>query len=178
MMDIKMEQPTKSRESVHTQLAREADLPAINGIYNKALLESAWIHDLIPNTMGQRLEWYRHKGATGLPVFVAELDGRVIGFSALSPFLDWPAHEPTVQTSIYVDEDYRGVGIGKTLVKLLIEHAKGSQKHSILAGINPGNAGSIQLHQSLGFEEVAHFKQVLYKFDQWQDFKFFQLLLP
>jgi L-amino acid N-acyltransferase YncA len=49
--------------------------------------------------------------------------------------------------------------------------------HTILAGIDATNEVSIKLHRSLGFKEVANFKQVGYKFGRWLDLTFMQLLL-
>ena len=49
--------------------------------------------------------------------------------------------------------------------------------HTIIAAIDATNLASIQLHRSFGFEEVAHFKEVGYKFNRWLDLKFLQLLL-
>jgi phosphinothricin acetyltransferase len=49
--------------------------------------------------------------------------------------------------------------------------------HAMLAGISADNEASINLHRSFGFEEVAHFKEVGYKFDKWLDLKFLELIL-
>jgi L-amino acid N-acyltransferase len=47
----------------------------------------------------------------------------------------------------------------------------------MIAGIDAGNEASLKLHQSLGFKEIAHFKEVGYKFGRWLDLKFLQLML-
>ena len=49
--------------------------------------------------------------------------------------------------------------------------------HTIIAGIDATNEASLQLHKNFGFEEVACFKQVGYKFKRWLDLKFLQLIL-
>ena len=49
--------------------------------------------------------------------------------------------------------------------------------HAIIAGIDASNEVSLHLHQSFGFVEVAHFKEVGYKFNRWMDLKFLELLL-
>ncbi len=49
--------------------------------------------------------------------------------------------------------------------------------HTIIAGIDATNEAILQLHQRFGFEEVACFKQVGYKFNRWLDLKFLQLIL-
>jgi len=76
-----------------------------------------------------------------------------------------------------VASDQRGKGIGKLLIEPLIRTAKENDLHAIIAGIDGSNAASIKLHESFGFEEVAHFKQVGYKFGRWLDLRFMELLL-
>jgi len=77
---------------------------------------------------------------------------------------------------VYVKNDCRGKGIGKLLLPPLIETAKQLKMHTIIAGIEASNEASIKLHRSFGFEEVAHFKEVGWKFERWLDLKFFQLI--
>ena len=48
--------------------------------------------------------------------------------------------------------------------------------HTIVAGIDASNDASIRLHQTFGFVEVAHFKEVGFKFGRWLDLKFLQLI--
>jgi L-amino acid N-acyltransferase len=60
----------------------------------------------------------------------------------------------------------------------LIEAARRQDYHAIIASIDATNDASIHLHRSFGFEEVAHFRQVGYKFGRWLDLKFLELLLP
>jgi phosphinothricin acetyltransferase len=127
--------------------------------------------------MEMRRAWYETKLKDGHPVFVAESEGRVVGFSSYGPFRAWAAYKYTVENSVYVAADQRGKGIGKLLITPLIDTAKSNDLHAIIAGIDASNIGSIKLHQSFGFEEVAHFRQVGYKFGRWLDLKFLELLL-
>jgi L-amino acid N-acyltransferase len=59
----------------------------------------------------------------------------------------------------------------------LIDAAKQLGIHVIVAGIDADNATSIALHKKFGFEEVAHFKQVGWKFGRWLDLKFLELIV-
>ena len=59
----------------------------------------------------------------------------------------------------------------------LIAAAVKMNMHTIIAGIDATNEASLQLHKKFGFEEVAHFKQVGYKFKHWLDLQFLQLIL-
>ena len=157
--------------------ARENDLPALLEIYNEIILNTTAVYQYVPQTLEMRQAWYDTKMKDGHPVFVAESAGRVVGFSSYGPFRAWAAYKYTVENSVYVSSDQRGQGIGKLLIPPLIQSAKENDLHAIIAGIDASNAASVKLHQAFGFEEVAHFRQVGYKFGRWLDLKFMQLLL-
>lgn len=157
--------------------ASEADLPAILAIYNEAILTTTAVYEYEPHTLAMRQAWYATKQADGFPIFIADLKGEVVGFCSLGWFRAWPAYKYTVENSIYVAASCRGQGIGKQLLATLIEAAQTLDMHAIVAGIDASNAVSCQLHERLGFKEVAHFHQVGYKFGRWLDLKFFELIL-
>jgi L-amino acid N-acyltransferase YncA len=102
---------------------------------------------------------------------------KIVGFSSIGPFRAWAAYKYSVENSIYVAVEARGKGIGKLLLPPLIDSAKKLQLHTIIAGIDATNEASLRLHKSFGFTEVAHFKQVGWKFEKWLDLKFLQLIL-
>lgn len=157
--------------------AVEADLPAILQIYNDVIVNTTAVYSYQPHTMEMRKAWFDGRVKDGLPVFVAVEGDQVVGFSSYGPFRAWPAYKYTVENSVYVAGDQRGKGIGKMLIKPLIETAKKAQIHAVIAGIDASNEASVQLHRSLGFVEVAHFKEVGYKFGRWLDLKFMELVL-
>jgi len=158
--------------------ARESDLPEILVIYNEVIVNTTAIYSYQPHTMDMRKAWFDSRQKDGLPVFVAEAEGRVAGFSSYGPFRAWPAYKYTVENSVYVSADQRGRGIGKLLITPLITTARNNNMHAIIAGIEATNTASIQLHRSFGFEEVALFKQVGFKFGRWLDLRFMELILP
>lgn len=157
--------------------ATEQDLPAILAIYNDAIRTTTAVYDYQPHTLAMRQAWYDAKVADGWPVFVADDAGMVVGFSSLGPFRAWAAYKYTVENSVYVSADRRGHGIGKLLLPPLIDAARRMEMHAIIAGIDAANVASYRLHQSFGFVEVAHFREVGYKFGRWLDLKFLELLL-
>jgi L-amino acid N-acyltransferase YncA len=158
--------------------AVEADLPQLLDIYNHVILNTTAVYTYEPQTMQARKAWYADKLAAGYPVFVAEEKERIVGFSSYGPFRAWPAYKYTIENSVYVTEDQRGKGVGKLLIRPLIEAATQQGFHALIAGIDASNESSIRLHRSFGFEEVAHFRQVGYKFGRWLDLKFLELMLP
>ena len=63
------------------------------------------------------------------------------------------------------------------LMPPLIVAAKELNLHAIVAGIEASNEASIKLHNKFGFTEVAHFKEVGFKFGRWMDLKFLELIM-
>lgn len=157
--------------------AADTDLPGILEIYNHVIVNTTAVYDYHPHTLEMRLAWFRSIRELDLPVLVAVKGGRIVGFSSLSPFRKWGAYKYSVENSVYVAADRRGAGLGRQLLLPLIDAAQARQLHTILAGIDATNEASIRLHEKCGFREVAHFRQVGFKFGRWLDLKFLQLLL-
>jgi L-amino acid N-acyltransferase YncA len=157
--------------------AVKEDLPGILGIYNDIILRTTAVYDYHPHTLSMREAWFETKQRDGLPVFIAEEYDQVMGFSSIGPFRAWAAYQYSVENSIYVAAGMRGKGIGRLLLSPLIEAARQKKLHTLIAGIDASNEASLKLHQSFGFVEVAHFKEVGYKFGRWLDLKFLQLML-
>ena len=157
--------------------ATEDDLPAILEIYNDVILHTTAVYDYEPHTLEMRRQWFITKKEQGFPVFVAADDEKIVGLSSIGPFRAWAAYKYSVENSVYVSADSRGRGIGKLLIPPLIVVAKELGLHTIIAGIDAANEASLKLHEHFGFKEVAHFREVGYKFDRWLDLKFLQLVL-
>ncbi len=175
---------------ITVRAAREADLPGILSIYNDIILTTTAVYQYEIHTAEMRKEWYAAKLQAGYPVFVAEGGSEtgsgsetmrpgsaILGFSTIGPFRAWQAYKYTVENSVYVVADQRGRGIGKLLLAPLIDTARKMDMHAVIASVDATNAASLHLHASFGFEEVAHFRQVGYKFGRWLDLKFLELLL-
>jgi phosphinothricin acetyltransferase len=162
---------------IQIRTATEADLQSILDIYNDAVLNTTAVYDYEPHTLEMRRQWFRIKEAQGYPVFVAEENGQVVGFSSIGPWRAWAAYKYSVENSIYVAAGQRGKGIGKKLLEPLIKAAEELDLHTIIAGIDSTNEVSIKLHERFGFKEVGHFRQVGYKFGRWLDLTFMQLIL-
>lgn len=161
-------------------IIREAvkeDLPQMLDIYNHVILHTTAVYNYDPHTLAMRTEWFQTKQQQGFPVFVAEENNEIVGFSSIGPFRAWQAYQFTVENSVYVKADCRGKGIGKLLMQPLIDAAKRLHLHAIVAGIDASNEVSIHLHKQFGFVEVAHFKEVGFKFNRWLDLKFLELIV-
>ena len=157
--------------------AEEKDVPGMLAIYNDIILNTTAVWHNEPHSLQMREEWLAVKKEQGFPVFIAELEERIIGFSTFGSFRPWPGYRFTVENSVYVAASNRGSGVGRLLMTPLVEAARAMQMHAIVAGIEASNEASIRLHQNFGFKEVAHFREIGYKFGRWLDLKFLQLLL-
>ncbi len=156
--------------------AKETDLPQMLDIYNEIIANTTAVFQYDPHTLDMRKEWFAQKQKEGFPVFVAEENCEVVGFSTIGAFRNWQAYKYSVENSVYVRADQRGKGIGKLLLQPLIDAASQMGMHTIIAGIDASNETSIALHKQFGFVEVAYFKEVGYKFGRWLDLIFLQLV--
>lgn len=157
--------------------AEEKDLPQLLVIYNDIIMNTTAIYDYKPHTLEMRKAWFTSRQELGFPIYVAEEEGKILGYSSIGPFRNWPGYKYSVENSIYVAAESRGKGIGKQLLPPIIEAARQLQMHTIIASVDATNEVSLRLHKNFGFEETAHFKQVGYKFGRWLDLKFLQLML-
>jgi L-amino acid N-acyltransferase YncA len=153
--------------------AKFEDLPGILRIYNYVVKTSAATFDLKEQTIEERRNWFFEHGER-YPLIVAEQNGQVIGYSSLSKFRDKPGYNRTVESSVYVEERFQGMGIGKRLMREILDRAVGLGYHVVIAGIAGGNERSERLHLSLGFQCIGFFKEVGFKFGSWQDVSFYR----
>lgn len=163
---------------MHIRDAHAGDIEGILAIYNDAVSNTLAIWNEKTVDAANRAAWLAERQRAGYPVLVAiDAADSVAGYAS---FGDWRAFEGfrhTVEHSVYVRPDCRGAGIGLALMVELIARARGIGKHVMVAGIEARNAGSIALHQKLGFVEVGLLPQVGTKFGAWLDLAFLQLTL-
>ena len=157
--------------------AERADLPAILEIYNEVVAHSTAIYVFDASTLEERSEWFESRRRSGYPVLVAAEGAEVLGFSSFGDFRAPPGYLHTVEHSVHVRAGRRRRGVGRALVCALIPLARGLGKHVLIGGIDAENEASLALHESLGFERVAHFREVGRKFDRWLDLVFVQTRL-
>ena len=151
---------------------------AILDIFNHAIATSTALYDYHPRPPEQMASWFAAKQAGQLPVIgVEDAAGNLLGFASYGPFRPQPAYKYTMEHSVYVRNDQRGNGLGKQLMQALIEQARANDVHVLVGAIDAANAGSISLHEKLGFKSVGLMPQVGFKFGRWLDLAFYQLTL-
>lgn len=158
------------------RLAALADLDAIRAIYNHYVATSTCTFQLEPDTEPERLAWFRDRTPLH-PVTVAEMEGEVVGWGALSPWKSRAGYAHSVEGSVYVREGHHRRGVGRALLADLIDRARAAGHHVLIGGACTEHPGSIALQEALGFVRVAHFRETGRKFGRWLDVVYLQLVL-
>ncbi|HTU51278.1 MAG TPA: GNAT family N-acetyltransferase [Acidobacteriaceae bacterium] len=154
-----------------------SDFGEITAIYNEVLTHSTAIYSDRPATVEDRLAWWRARQQQGFPVLVATEGTAIKGFATFGDFRSWPGYRFTVEGTIHIHASARGQGIGKALLAELIRRATALGKHTMIAGVDSENQASIKFLQRAGFVQVAHLREVGYKFDRYLDLIFLQYFL-
>jgi L-amino acid N-acyltransferase len=155
--------------------ATEKDLIDILEIYNDAILNTTAIYDYKAHTLEDRVLWYEKRKEDGYPLLVFEKNNRVVAFATFGSFRAYPAFKYTIEHSIYVHKDYRNMGIGKILLKELIDIANADGYATMVACIDSLNENSIKIHEKFGFTYSGTVTKAGFKFGKWLDLVFYQL---
>jgi L-amino acid N-acyltransferase YncA len=108
---------------------------------------------------------------------VAELDGEVIGWAALSPASTRRCYAGVVENSVYVTEAARGRGVGRMLLEHLIKQARLAGIWTIQTSIFPENRASLALHQRCGFRVIGTRERIAKRDGIWRDTVFLEVRL-
>ena len=108
------------------------------------------------------------------PYLVAEEDGVVLGYAYASTYYARAAYDWAVELSVYVSQDARGKGVGSKLYDELEGLLDQMGYMHFLACISLPNEASLALHRKRGYQQVAHFPKIGYKFENWHDIVWLQ----
>jgi L-amino acid N-acyltransferase YncA len=156
--------------------ATTEDAARICEIYNHYVLHSTITFEERPvslDEMKQRIT----EVLTGLPWLVWVEDQVVEGFAYASKWKGRCAYRYSVESTAYLADGSTGRGIGTRLYEALVAALRQSKMHVVMGGIALPNDASIAMHEKLGFEKVAHFREVGCKFGKWIDVGYWQLFL-
>lgn len=156
------------------RLAAPDDAAACLAIYAPIVEQTPISFETIPPTMEEMAARIRKSLAHSLWL-VAELDGACAGYAYASQFRARPAYDWTAETTVYIHEQCRGRGIGRTLYRALLGGLRLAGFRSAMAGATHPNEGSRRLHESAGFAMVGRVRDAGYKFDRWHDTIFWQV---
>ncbi|MGK9046098.1 GNAT family N-acetyltransferase [Stutzerimonas chloritidismutans] len=171
-------EPFLKELNVQIRDALDTDLAGILRIYNDAVENSTAIWNDRIVDLDNRRAWLAERHDQGYPVLVAiDEGGQVAGYASFGPWRPHDGFRHTVENSVYVSPDHRGSGIGRSLMKALIERARQLEKHVMVAFIESENRASVHMHQQLGFIHVGQMRQIGCKFGRWLDLTMMQLTL-
>ena len=152
------------------------DATEISEIYNYYILNSVVTFEETPVTIGEMRERMQSINSK-LPWIVYEKDQQVLGYAYASEWKSRGAYKHSVESTVYLRHEEAKKGIGTSLYTELIQRLINMDFHAVIGGIAFPNDASIALHEKFGFEKVAHFKEVGYKFEKWVDVGYWELMI-
>ena len=156
----------------------ESDAEAIAAIYAHHVLHGTASYDVDAPPAEFHRDKIRRIAAAGWPFLVVEAGGELAAYAYVTQFRDRAAYRFTAENSIYVHPERMGRGIGKALLKALLDRASAYGFRTIIAVIGGAEPASIALHAALGFKEAGRLKAVGWKKERWLDSVYMQLELP
>ena len=160
-----------------TRDARVDDLGAIFDIYNHEVLHGTATFDTEPRLVGRDDSWLTARDANHHPVIVAEVGHRVVGWASLSAWSSRKAYARTAEGSVYVHRDYRGGGVGRSLLAAVIGRAREAGLGVVLARIAEANEPSVRLFEHFGFGHIGTQRRCGEKFGRILDVELMDLHL-
>ena len=149
------------------EAAAPADIPAIGAILNDAILNSVAAWREAPMTQEEMSDWFECRDRDYAVLVARGPEGAVLGYASYGGFRAYSGYRHTVEHSVYVREDARGLGIGTALLARLAERARDQGLHVMVGALEAGNQASLALHAGQGFVETARMPEVGRKFERW-----------
>ena len=157
--------------------ALEGDAAAIVAIYNHYIRDTVITFEEVELSVTEMAARMREVSAAGFPFLVVEDAGHVLGYAYASKWKLRSAYRYSVETTVYVKHGQGGQGHGRSLYGALLPQLKERGIHAAVGGIALPNAGSVALHEKMGFAKVAHFREIGFKLGQWIDVGYWQCVL-
>ena len=157
--------------------AEAGDAAAITTIYNHFIVNTAVSFEEVAVPESEMVKRITEVQAGGLPFLVAIADGVVVGYAYATKWRARHAYRYSVESTVYLAPGHGGKGHGSTLYRALLERLRLAGCHLVIGGITQPNEASVALHEKLGFQKVAHFSEVGFKFGRWIDVGYWELKL-
>lgn len=149
---------------VTTRPVSEADMPEVLAAYEQGLrTRNATFETTLPTAAQLRARW--------LPdlAWVAELEGRVVGWTAVTPVSSRECYAGVGETSVYVAEAVRGRGVGRALLHRQVNGADAAGMWTLQTSVFPENRASLALHRSAGYRTLAVRSRIARLDGVWRD---------
>ena len=152
------------------------DAQAICDIYNYYVLNTIVTFEediVLADDMADRIKKVSEKYVW----LVYEQEGEIIGYAYAGEWKSRCSYRFSVESSVYLKNGFSGKGIGSKLYEALIKNLEKTDIHAVIGGISLPNEGSIALHEKFGFEKIAQFKEVGFKFEKWIDVGYWEKII-
>ena len=153
------------------------DAASICEIYNHEVQFETSTFDLVPRTLENQTAWIAARSGAFSAIVAVTPEDEVVGFGALSEYRDRAAYSTSVENSVYVKRDLGRRGIGRLILKTLLEQAADSGFHVVMARIEASGTASRALHESCGYTLVGIEREIGRKFGKWLDVALMQCVL-
>ena len=153
------------------------DAQAIAAIYAHHVLHGTATYEFVPPTEDETVDKILTVTGQSWPFLVACDGGQVVGYAYATQFRDRPAYAYACENSIYVAHDRRGGGIGKLMLKALLEAAEAYGFRQMVAVIGGSEPMSVALHTTCGFKQVGRLTGMGWKAGHWLDTVYMQIAL-
>ncbi len=148
--------------------AVQEDLKELLDIYNYEVVNGVATLDLVPRTIEEWQEWFDAHNVENHPLYVAEIDGKVAGYTSLSSYRAKEAYRTTVELSVYISPDFRRQGVASALMEYILKTAREDATiHTVVSVITSGNVASTRLHEKFGFRFCGMIPEVGMKFGKY-----------
>jgi L-amino acid N-acyltransferase YncA len=145
-------------ETLTVRHATLEDTESILRIYNQGIEDRIATLETETKDSSYMEAWFHdHQGR--FSVLVAEKEGKVIGWASLNPYSHRCAYKGVADLSVYIDRNYRGQGVGSTLLEALEKAAKEQEFYKIVLFTFPFNQGGQGLYQKMGYRQVGVFEK-------------------
>jgi phosphinothricin acetyltransferase len=151
--------------------SRDSDIEAMLSIYRRHIrhgIEASIEYSGAPepsDLRDRRKNFRNHR----LPHLVATCRGEVVGYAYVVLFRKRPAYRYTVKHSVYVHQEHVGRGIGRLLVRELVDACAAAGFRQMVGYIDSDNTPSLEMHNKLGFAQVGLLRAVAYRYGRWAD---------
>ena len=155
------------------RLTGPGDAAAIAAIYAPYVTDTPVSFEEAPPDAAEMARRIAGDGRGLHPWLVAEQAGAILGYASSSPFRARPAYRWSVETGVYLAPEAQGQGLGRALMERLIALLTRQGFTAAVAGITMPNAASVALHEKLGFEPCATYRDTGFKLGEWRTVQVF-----
>jgi L-amino acid N-acyltransferase YncA len=162
--NAQVRQPTRAGLSVAVRALQARDWADVRRIYAEGIATgNATFETETPARQELEAKWLpEHR-------WVAEIDGEVVGWTAITPVSTRRCYAGVGETSVYVGEGMRGLGVGKALLHRQVTAADAAGLWTLQTSIFPENEASIALHHVVGYRTLAVRERIAQHYGVWRD---------